>query len=110
MQHARERDEVDVMPCRMGEGPGLPPPCNPAVDELRIIGKQHLRPQAEPLHHSGSVPLDQPIRGLAKVARSCYAFRAFQVERDSAACSAQNSVRSPQSIVLSGGPIDPDYL
>src|SRR3546814_7653786 len=54
VEHARQRDIIDVVPCRLRIGAELSPAGHATVDELRIVGEQHVGTEPEPLHHAGT--------------------------------------------------------
>jgi hypothetical protein len=71
-EHARDRDIVDVMARQMRKRPVLPPAGHPAIDELRIVREQHLRAEAQPLHHARTVALDQAVAFAAQRPQAFY--------------------------------------
>ncbi len=90
-------------PGAWASGAALPPAGHAAVDELRIVGEQHLRPQAQPLHHPGAEALDQPVGAAAEVARDLHARLEVDRHRSPAA-------RERMRLEALPGPLDADHF
>ena len=61
VQHAGERDVVDVVAGALGERTVLAPAGHAAVDEARVARVHGVGPEAEALHHAGPEALDQRV-------------------------------------------------
>ncbi len=90
VQRARKRDIVEVMPGIRCIGPGLAPAGHPAVNELRIVGEQHVGAEPQSLHHAGTEALDQAIGGADEVAHLRYALGRLEIGRDHLAVAVEN--------------------
>src|SRR3546814_19882017 len=81
VEHARQRNIVDVVPGRLRIGTILSPAGHAPIDEPGIVGEQHLGAKAEPLHHAGPIALDDAVGALAQIARGGELGRASCRER-----------------------------
>src|SRR3546814_6797638 len=70
VEHARQRNIVDVVPGRLRIGTILSPAGHAPIDEPGIVGEQHLGAKAEPLHHAGPIALDDAVGALAQTGRA----------------------------------------
>ena len=61
MQHARERDVIDVVTRSVGHGSILAPPSHAAINQCRISGQTHIGAQPQTLGYAGTKPLKQDI-------------------------------------------------
>ena len=61
MQHAAERDVVDVVAGARRERPFLAPARHASVDQLFVLFECLLRVDAEPLHHAGTEAFDERV-------------------------------------------------
>ena len=61
MQIARDGNVVDVMPGRVRQRPRLTPAGHPAINQLGIVGEQHIWPQPHPFHYAGAIAFKNPI-------------------------------------------------
>ena len=85
VQHAGQRDIVDVVAGGVGERPGLAPAGDAAEDELRVAGEADVGAEAEPLHHAGPKPLDDRVGAGDQIERQRGALRVLQIDGDASA-------------------------
>ena len=93
-------------PAAAASGPSLPPAGHAAVDELPVVGEQHVRPQPEPLHHAGPVALDQPVAALRQVADQGDPLGLLEIDRHGPARARQRVAGQLEAAL----PLDPDHL
>ena len=74
-------DIVDVVTGAGGIETVLAPARHPPVNQLRIVGQQHIGAKAETLHHAGAEAFDQAVRGFDEVAQGGLSIGGFQIEK-----------------------------
>src|SRR3546814_15068170 len=84
---------MEVGPCRLRIVAELSPAGHATVDELRIVGEQHVGTEPEPLHHAGTEAFDDAVGALAQVARGGDGVGILHVERDRGASARQRIAR-----------------
>ena len=90
VQRARQRDIVDVVPGKRRVGTGLAPSSHAAIDQLRIVGEQDVRAEAQPLHHTGTEAFDQPVGCADEFADPGNAIGRLEIDRDHLAVAVEN--------------------
>jgi hypothetical protein len=89
MQHPRQGDVVEVMPCRLRERPVLASAGHAAVDELRVRSQAGPGAETEPLHHTGAKAFDEGVGAREQAPQRSQAGGGFQVERKRVAAAVQ---------------------
>src|SRR5260221_709618 len=91
VQHACQRDVVEVMPGGLGKRAFLAPTGHPAIDQLRVARETRLGPEAEPFHHTGTEALDEGIRGGDEAQHQRHALRVLEVDGDGMAAAVHDA-------------------
>ena len=89
VQHARERDVVDVVTGRGRERTVLAPAGHPAVYQPGIARETRLRPEAEPLEHAGPEAFDQHVGALQQLEHDLDRRGVLQIQGDRAPVAQQ---------------------
>ena len=70
MQRARQRDVINVVPCRMGQRPVLSPACHTAVNHPWITFTYNIRSDTETLAYTWSKWINECISLVGEVKQS----------------------------------------
>ena len=89
-----------------GQRPGLPPTRHPPVDQTRVAGRQHVRPQPQPLHHPGPASFDHNIDLLSQREAAPAALVRADVDSQRAQPEVDDRIR----IAVAPRTIDPEHL
>ena len=113
VQHAGERDVVDVVAGALGERAVLAPAGHAAVDEARIAREHDVGPEAEALHHAGTEAFDQRVgasrRGASAASAPCAVFRS-SVDRAAAAQHDVEAALAAEAEARIGGAVDEQHV
>jgi hypothetical protein len=113
VQRACEGDVVDIVTGVFRERPKLAPPSHARVDQPRVPRQAHIRPDSQPLSHSGTQPLKDYVGMIDQGERRLEIFPVLEVKRDrppAAKHSIYGAVRRKAESADSGGPVDTDDL
>jgi hypothetical protein len=80
VQHAGERDVIDVVSGARRKRAFLAPAGHTPVDEPWILCERLVRPEPEPLHHAGAKAFDQHIGARDELERGLRAGSRLQIE------------------------------
>ena len=112
VEHAGERDVVDVVAGARRERAVLAPAGHAAVDELRIRGEQDVGTEAEALHHARPEAFDERVRLLREQQRGGDAVFRLEIQRHGAA-PAQHDIGGALSSESETGiarPVDEQHV
>ncbi|MNZ81137.1 hypothetical protein D3C78_997940 [compost metagenome] len=89
VDHAGQRDVVEVMAGGRRQRTALAPAGHAAVDQLRIARQAHVRTEAETFHHAGAEAFDQHVGFVDQLQQDIGSARLLRVDGDAAAAAAE---------------------
>ena len=113
VQHAGQRNVVDVVAGGVGERPRLAPAGDAAEHQLRIAGEADIGAEAEPLHHARAKAFDDGVGAGDEFERERRAFGVLEVEayRAAAAVDEVRRLDALERILARRGlAVDPQHV
>jgi hypothetical protein len=105
-QHAGDGDVVDVVPCRLGERPGLAVTGDRAVDDRRVELRERRVVAAQARGHSRPVAFEEDVGGLGQAQEHPAPAVGLEVQRQAAIVARENVARAH----LGQRIVDPDHV